>query len=250
MQVFEGLPRRELGGGAVGSKTLRPQRRRAIDYRLLAGILFATWWAASSAPARAQSVRGGADNVRAMQEMQQLAAERTALKADNAKLKDEVAELQKKLDKANADSTSVSARTRQLEVASAREAESGKQTADALGKSRAQMQELIGHYRETAQQLKGVETDRNLLRGQLETRTRDYDVCVEHNVGLYDVGREALDRLDQHGFWSKVGESEPFTQLARARLDNLIDDYRQRLQELRVDQSGKEPKNNVPAKSP
>ncbi len=225
-------------------------RRQAVGAGLLAGILIAAGWVAASGPAHAQAVRGGADNARAMQEMQQLATERTALKADNAKLKDEVADLQKRLDKANAESATVSARAKQLEAVSAREAASGKQSADALEKSRAQMQELIAHFRETAQELKAVETDRNALRGQLEARNRDYGVCVEHNVGLYDLGREALDRLEQHGFWSKVSESEPFTQLARARLDNLIDDYRQRLQELRVEQSGKEPKNSVPGKSP
>jgi len=224
MQVFEGM------------------RRQAI----LAGILFATGWAAFCGPADAQAVRSGGDNARAMQEMQQLAAERTALKADNAKLKDEVADLQKKLDKASAESAAVSARTKQVEATSAREAESGKQTADALEKSHAQMQELIAHFRETAQQLKAVETDRNALRGQLQLRGREYDVCVEHNVGLYDVGREALDRLDRHGLWSKVAESEPFTQLARARLDNWIDDYRQRLAELHLKESKKEPADKSP----
>ena len=235
----------------VGSKTLHGPHCRANPERPLAGFLFAAGCIASIGFADAQAVRSGGDNARAMQEMQQLAIERTALKADNAKLKDEVADLQKKLDKANAESTAGAARAKQLEAASARETESGNQAAAALEKSRAQMQELIAHFRETVQQLKGVEIDRNALRGQLDTRSRDYGVCVEHNVGLYDVGREALDRLDQHGFWSKIRESEPFTQLARARLDNLIDDYRQRLQELRLEQSGKEPlKKSVPEKSP
>jgi chromosome segregation ATPase len=195
--------------------------------------------AATIATVHGQTVRSGGENARAMQELQQVAAERTALKTDNGKLKDEVAELKKKLDKAAAEGAAVSARVKELEAAAGRGVESGKQANDALEKSRAQMQELIAHFRETARDLKTVEADRNNLRGQLEARGREYSTCVDHNVGLYQVGHEALDRLDRHGFWSKVGESEPFTQLARARLDNLIDDYRARLEESRLEKTKK-----------
>lgn len=237
----------------AASESVSPETlptHRVIRHGLL-GILLAGGWAVTAGPAAAQAVRSGGDNARQMQEMQQLSSERTALKADNAKLKEEVADLQKKLDKANTENAGVSARAKQLEAVAARGAEFSKQTADALEKSRAQMQELIGRFRETAQELKAVETDRNALRGQLDTRSRDYDVCVEHNVGLYDVGREALNRLDRQGFWSSMRQSEPFTQLARARLDNFVDDYRQRLEELRLEKSKQEPlKKNVSRKSP
>lgn len=219
---------------------------RPCRHYLVAGIFLAAAIGIGAGPSQAQTARSGGDNARAMQELQQLAAERTALQADNAKLKDQTADLKKKLDKASAESEAASARANQLEAAAARGAESSKQANEALEKARAQMQELIAHFRETALDLKTVESDRNLLRGRLETRDREYNTCVEHNVGLYDVGRDALDRLDRQGFWTKVRESEPFTQLARARLDNWIDDYRQRLQDLRLEQS----KTTVPEKNP
>jgi type I site-specific restriction endonuclease len=223
---------------------LKPPREAARDC-FLAGILV-MGIAAGVIPAHGQTARSGGDNARAMQELQQLAAERTALQADNAKLKDEVADLKKKLDKATAEGAGALARAKQLELAASRGAESDKQSAEALEKSRAQMQELITRFRQTALDLQSVETDRNALRGQLEARDREYGICVEHNVGMYDVGREAVDRLDKHGFWSQVRESEPFTQLARVRLDNLIDGYRQRLEELHIEQS----KKNAAKKSP
>jgi signal transduction histidine kinase len=196
-------------------------------------------------PAFGQAARSSGDNARAAQQMQQLAAEHTALLADNAKLKDEVAELKNKLDQAAAAGTAAATRAKQSDAAVARASESGKQTAEALEKSRTQMQELITRFRATALDLKTVETDRNTLRSEHESLVRDYRTCVERNVGLYQVGREALERLGQRGFFSKVGESEPFTQIARARLENLIDDYRSRLDESRVEQS----KKNVADKS-
>jgi seryl-tRNA synthetase len=188
----------------------------------------------------AQAVRSGGDNARAVQQMQQLASERTALQADNAKLKAQVDELKAKLDKGSAENAALSARIKNLETESNRGTESNKQLTDSLEKSRAQMQDLITHFRETAQNLKAVEVERNDLHGQLDLRVRELHTCVDHNVDLYEVNRETLDRLDKRGFWSALGNAEPFTQLARARLENLIDAYRYRIDELRVERQKKQ----------
>jgi hypothetical protein len=218
-------------------KPLAPVRTRLI----LLAITCAT------TPLHAQAVRSGGDNARALQQMQQLASERTALQADNAKLKDEVADLKKKLDKAASEGAAAAARTKNLQQQSAQELDSKKQLTESLEKSRGQMQELITHFRETALNLKTVEGERNELKGQLDARNREYATCVDRNVGLYEINRETLDRLDKHGFWSGVRNAEPFTQLSRARLENLIDAYRYRVDELRVE---RQKKATAPADSP
>ena len=218
-------------------KTSTPFRSRLLSLAILC----------ATTPAFAQAVRSGGDNARALQQMQQLASERTALQADNAKLKDEVADLKKKLDKATSEGAAATARTKNLQQATAQELEAKKQMTESLEKSRGQMQELILHFRETAQNLKTVETERNELRSQLDARNREYATCVDRNVGLYEINRETLDRLDKHGFWSKVGNAEPFTQISRARLENLIDDYRYRINELRIE---RQKKAVTPASSP
>jgi type I site-specific restriction endonuclease len=190
-------------------------------------------------PLYAQAVRSGGDSSRALQQMQQLASERTALQADNAKLKDELADLKKKLDKAISDGAAAAAHTKNLQQESAQELESKKQMTESLEKSRSQMRELVDHFRETAQNLKTVEGERNELKSQLDARNREYATCVDHNVGLYEINRETLGRLDRHGFWSGVRDAEPFTRLSRARLENLIDAYRYRIDELRVERQKK-----------
>jgi len=45
-----------------------------------------------------------------------------------------------------------------------------------------------------------------------------------------------LDRMANRGFWAAVGEREPFTKLKRVELENLIDDYKYRADELRLEQ--------------
>ena len=42
--------------------------------------------------------------------------------------------------------------------------------------------------------------------------------------------------MASRGFWSAVGEREPFTKLKRVELENLIDDYKYRADELRLEQ--------------
>ena len=201
----------------------------------------------TSATLHAQAVRGGGDSARANQQIQQLASERSTLQADNAKLKDQLEEFKKKLDKTSADSATLAARTKNLETESSRALQSNKLLSDSLEKSRSQMQELITHFRETAQNLKSVETERNELRGALDMRGREFRICVDHNVDLYEINRETLDRLDRRGFWSGVADAEPFTQLSRARLENLIDAYRYRIDELRVE---RQKKAAIPEKPP
>jgi hypothetical protein len=217
--------------------------------QILVGLAALSIAASLNSPLHAQAARsgGGADNARVVQQMQQLASERTALQADNAKLKEQLADLQKKLDQATADVAASTAHTKGVQQQElARAADSKKQAEEANEKLKTQMRDLVVHFRETAQDLKNVEVERNEFHGKLEARNREYATCVDRNVGLYQTNIETLDRLDKHGFWSKAADTEPFTQLSRARLENLIDAYRYRIDELRLEQK----KSPAPAKSP
>jgi len=181
----------------------------------------------------AQTQRTGDANARAMQQLQQLTGERVQLKADNDKLKQEVEGLKKELTAATKEQTSLQQRLKTAESTVTRETASTQQNTDALEKSRAQMQELVTRFRETATTLKEVESDRATARGQLQLRERELNTCVERNVGLYDLNKQTLDRLEKKGVWSSLTEKEPFTKIQRVRLENLIDDYRERAAELK-----------------
>lgn len=181
-----------------------------------------------------QTQRSGSDSARVMQQLQQATAERTKLQADNDGLKKELEELKEKYAKTTAAQSSLQQKAREAELASTRQQTTGKDTSEALEKSKAQLQELIGKFRETAQSLKTTETDNTNLKTQLETQERTYKTCVDRNAGMYFLNDEILRRMEDRGFWSKLSEHEPFTKIARTRLENLIDDYRYRVEELRV----------------
>jgi septal ring factor EnvC (AmiA/AmiB activator) len=183
----------------------------------------------------AQSARkDGGGSAQLMQQMQQLAAERTQLQAENARMKRELAETRKERDKLKSDGEALDKRLHNTESAAAHASGDRKQLEDELTQTKDRMTELVGKFRETVAALREVETDRDSRQRQLETRTADYKSCVDRNAQLYTMNDEILGRMDGQGFWSGVGRVEPFTRIKRTQLENLADDYRARAAEARL----------------
>ncbi|MBL8267873.1 hypothetical protein [Steroidobacter sp.] len=180
-----------------------------------------------------QVQRSGNDTARVMQQLQQLTAEKAQAQAENAKLKSEVEELKAQLSKSSSALSAAEQRAKKTNT-SAKDSAALLESNDALARSRTQMQELVVKFRETAQILKDVETDRDQLRAQASTKDRDLKTCVDRNAGMYVVSDEVLRHLEGRGVWDSLTDKEPFTKLSRTRLENLIDDYRYRVEELRV----------------
>jgi chromosome segregation ATPase len=205
-------------------------RRRHSATAALAAAIFC-----AHAPLYAQVQRSGGGEVQKfMQQYQQVAAEKTALQA-------QLAQMKKDLDAANAELAAVkkerdAAKSHVgVSPAAITQATSAKEAAERnLEQSKQRMTELIGRFRETATNLKEVEADRAKLRKDLLERNSAFDTCVADNMQLYEITGEVLDRYQHVGLFTKVSAAEPFTKITRTRIDNLIEEYRERAQELRV----------------
>jgi len=103
------------------------------------------------------------------------------------------------------------------------------------------MDELVAKFRETLATLKEVESDRANKSNQLATRNRELNSCVEKNLALYKISLEVLAHLEHQGFWSSVARAEPFTRLKRTEIENLVDEYKDRAKDQRVDEKSKPP---------
>jgi chromosome segregation ATPase len=193
-------------------------------------MLLTTVAALALQPSYGQTQRSGNDNARIMSQLQTVSADKMRLQTENEELKKQLEELKAKSSKASGDQLVVQQQRRELESSRALQ----KESADELEKLKGRMQELIGKYRELATQLQGVEAERDQFKTSLAARERDFKSCVDRNAGLYFLNDEILRRLEDRSFWSKASEKEPFTQIARTRMENLIDDYRDRVEELRV----------------
>jgi chromosome segregation ATPase len=199
-----------------------------------AGVL-ATFGLLGAGTTSAQVQRsGGGEAQKIMQEYQQLAAERTSMQA-------QIAQLKKDLDASKSDLAAMKKERDALKghsgglAAAVAQSNAAKLTAEqGLEQSRQRMNELISRFRETGQNLKQMEAERNAAKAELSERNRAFDQCAENNVQLFEINKEILDRYEHVGLFTRASAGEPFTKLTRTRIENLVDEYRARAEELRV----------------
>jgi phage shock protein A len=192
----------------------------------------------AAAPAPAQVARsGGGDAQKFMQQYQQLAAEKTALQAQVAQMKKDLDAAQSELAATKKDRDALKAHSAASASAAAQfaQATSSKESAErSLEQYKQRMTELIARFRETATNLKEAEADRTQLHTDLDARNRAFDKCAEDNLQLFEINGEILNRYERVGPFTKVSSVEPFTRITRTRIENLVDEYRERALQLRV----------------
>ena len=185
--------------------------------------------------AGAQAARtGGAGNAQLVQQLQQLASERTALQAENARMKKELAEMTKDRDALKSGRAALDQRAKASEAAIARGAQDRASAESENARLKERMQELVVRFRETARTLKDVEGERTTFKQSLTTKEAQLSACVAKNTALFDLNDEVLTRLEGQGAFSRLASAEPFTKLKRVQLENLIEDYRYRADDQRV----------------
>ncbi|MEW6664906.1 MAG: hypothetical protein AB1512_06765 [Thermodesulfobacteriota bacterium] len=98
---------------------------------------------------------------------------------------------------------------------------------------------LADHKNELA---KVNEERRNLeaeLKGSLREKEQRLSRCISHNEKLSSTAGELLDRYDGKGVLGALLQKEPFTQIQRVEIENLIDEYRSRIEEGTLEKKGK-----------
>jgi chromosome segregation ATPase len=186
-------------------------------------------------PAHAQTARsGGAPNAQLLQQMQQLASERTSLQAENARMKKELEDLRKERDQLKKSREAVDVRLKSDAAALARSSADRDSTEQQLAQSKARMQELVGKFRETLQTLRELEAEGNSAKQSLAARDTELKTCVDRNVALYHLNDEVLTRFEKQGLLSRMAQAEPFTRIKRVQLENLIDGYKARAEDQRA----------------
>ncbi len=204
--------------------------------RLLRWVAVATVVLSAASPAiHAQTARsGGAPNAQLLQQLQQLASERTSMQAENTRMKKELEDLRKERDQLKKGQEAVGARVKSSEVALARSNAQRETTEQELAQTKAKTQELIAKFRETIQTLRDVEAEHTTTKQTLATRDQELKTCVDRNLALYQLNGEVLTRLERQGVWSRVAQVEPFTRIKRTQLENLIDEYKSRADDQRT----------------
>jgi len=186
--------------------------------------------------AQAQSARqppagGGGGSPQALQQLQSAMA---SLQAENARLKQELEDSKGKVQAATKEASGSKQGVASLR-ASLAQAQASKQASETLrDQTQARLSELLDKYRLNTGALAGIETERGQLRADLAASSARLDVCAQRNVALYDAMNQALDKVGHGGFFTAMGRAEPFTKIERVRLENMVDEYRARAEELKL----------------
>jgi chromosome segregation ATPase len=205
------------------------------NHRLPAFLLFVVASGAGAQEAR----RPPADaSARLQQQVQQLASERTALQSENARLKEQVAKLENAAKAVAADKDALTRRAGTAEAKVSR-AEAGQQSASSrLETTEARLAEVVARYKELAEQLRQLETERNDLARQAAANGQGLKVCAQRSVQLAVIANEALDRYEKKGCFGALAQAEPFTGLKRAEIQNAVEAYRQQVDSLTLPSEG------------
>lgn len=86
----------------------------------------------------------------------------------------------------------------------------------------------------TKQQLKQQVEQTKLLDTQLQKQTSNFSVCYENNKKLYDLNTQLLGKYENKGLGEVLKQKDPFTGIKQVEIENLVQDYRYQLDDLRV----------------
>ena len=185
---------------------------------------------AASFSAVAETARrdGGDDALRKAQYLlRQLSAEQERLKTENAKLQTEIEDLK-------AENGRLETSLGEQESALARSRKNTESLIERVKSDGEKYRRLIDRYREKLRELRETQFKAAYLEQAVTERNQWIETCRTNNDELYAVNGELLKRYENRGFFDLLANAEPVTGLARVRTENVVEDYRYKLDDLKV----------------
>jgi chromosome segregation ATPase len=204
--------------------------KKCMQRALFAAIMITALLDSAVATAQTARPSNTTPSAQAMQQLQQLASERTALQAENAGIKADLESARKERDSLKGAlktaQSALTSRNRDAEAELARVQGEKARFEGEVTREKQRFEELAQRFRETATAVREVEADRAEKKQLLTQRERELQIAQERNAKLHALAMEMIDKFNDQGFWSSMARREPFTQLKRVELENLADDYR------------------------
>ncbi len=174
--------------------------------------------------------RGGAtDQAQAL--IQQLGAERARLSAENSKLKKKLKEVEGELEELKSASEKTDKKLNVVQSQLNQKTNLSEKLNGKLEEAKNKMQELITKFRETITNLRQVENESAQRAQEIARLDRELKLCATNNVALSELGYEVLAKYEDKGFWDRVGQKEPFTKIKKVQIENLVDDYKYKIED-------------------
>ena len=89
---------------------------------------------------------------------------------------------------------------------------------------------------ENAETLRLTQEFRDQLETSLSERTQEFSACTTKNESLHRVGVDLIKQYQEKGCLSSLLQKEPLTQLKSAEAENMIEEYREKLDQETMNQ--------------
>ena len=153
-------------------------------------------------------------------EVRKLASETNSLKSNLGAANRKVGSLTSNLTQANVEKLSVDTKFIQTQAL--------------LDSSQKSLSDLTLLYQTAQHDLKVNEQERTKLTSNLTQKGKVLEVCETKNTKLYSFGLELVRLYDKPSTYQAILRTEPFTQLKRVELENILQDYHDKIDEQRV----------------
>lgn len=194
---------------------------------LVYGFLASVLMLLTLGPVQAAAPRdqGGGDALRKAQQMlQSLAAEKTRLESENLRISEELKKVQNELETARGDLD-------KAERAHGDSRQRNQALAQRVREDSERIAELQSRYRS---ELGDAQADIRLLHAAVEERDRWIGECQARNDGLYTANVELLEAYRDKGPLAALAQREPLTGIASVRVENAVQEFQFRLEDLRT----------------
>lgn len=202
--------------------------------RVIAVVFLAGSWPHGAMATPAASNKDQKKDRQALRRMQQ---QLTDIQQQKSALDQEKAALEATLKKTH-DETESQKRSAASIAAKASRLEKDVETAN-LEKTelRTQLDEAAKRNEELSGQRKQLEHDLKNTAVTLGKQNEQRKLCEANNGELYRIGRELIDWYGSKGAVNAILEAEPFTRMKRVEMENLLENYRDKLETQRLEQS-------------
>jgi chromosome segregation ATPase len=89
-------------------------------------------------------------------------------------------------------------------------------------------------YQEAADAARARDADAKRLDGLLGQSRQRIKVCEDKNAELYKLGEQALDLYDHQDFLDAIAAAEPVTKLKRVEIENVMQDYEDKMRDDKI----------------
>jgi chromosome segregation ATPase len=103
------------------------------------------------------------------------------------------------------------------------------QMTKALEATKLALTESRGREQETLTRAAQIKNEKATVEAQMKGTQKELLTCEDKNAKLYRYNRDILGVAQNQSLWQRLSRAEPFTQLKKVEIENLLEEYRDKI---------------------